>query len=83
MRSERKNANVTLQDVNEREKLAVEGGASAFLMGEVVARETGVGSLVGGGQTAAFPVSISNGRFTQSGTTLCEWHNCTVYISGC
>lgn len=65
------------------ERKAVAGGAGAFLRGSVVSEPTPSPKLTSKGQTAHFPVGIGNARFTQSGTTLCEWHKCTVYISGC
>ncbi len=53
-------------------------GVASFLSGEVVESQP---SVAGGG--IVLGPGVSNGRFTQSGTTLCQWHKCTVNISGC
>lgn len=72
-----------LRELSRAEMVAVSGGVGTFLRGDLVSGRTATTNLSGNGQTASFPLSISNARFTQSGTTLCNWEKCTVYISGC
>lgn len=77
------------QDVHELtalEMASLSGGAGAFMRGEVVgstAAATDLSATSGGSQEASFPTHISNARFTQSATTLCNWSGCSYYISGC
>jgi hypothetical protein len=75
-----------LQELTKSEMASLAGGAGGFMRGDVVGSTTAASDLSaasGGGKEASFPTHISNARFTQSATTLCNWSGCTYYNSGC
>ncbi len=87
--------NTNTNDLDDAKELTPEemreksGGAARFLAGSLMQAPSGADATPsdiangGGNAQASFPTGIANARFTQSGTTLCNWHKCTQYISGC
>ena len=74
------NMNQNFEELDEKELEDIVGGAASFLQGDILAGELSnmsVGELQGGVKGS------TNLAAAASGTTLCDWPNCTYYISGC
>jgi hypothetical protein len=75
MKKNTQNANVEMTALNADELAGVQGGAGAFLRGNLAASQT---------QVSLSTAQVGRiGGYTTSGTTLCDWPNCTRYISSC
>ena len=57
------------------EELEQAAGGARGMLGGVVLKKASSTAAIGGGQP--------NELAATSGTTLCDWHNCTQNISGC
>jgi bacteriocin-like protein len=74
------NINQNFEELDDKELEDIVGGAASFLGGEILAGElsnSSVGEFQGG---VKGPTNLAAAG---SGTTLCDWPNCTYRISGC